>query len=115
MFFWLKGKTGWLIALFILIVICIFLFYSLIDQSVSLDYAHQDQIYKSQEIKVLRSLLLETGKGMSRSDIEALVTRKIGKDKVKKEEQDELWIEGGIVLKFKGDSLVEVRSLNEDP
>jgi hypothetical protein len=37
----------------------------------------------------------------------------IGEDNLKWEEQDELSIEGGIVFKFKGDSLVEVVSVNE--
>ncbi|GAB4484066.1 MAG: hypothetical protein OHK006_07350 [Thermodesulfovibrionales bacterium] len=50
---------------------------------------------------------------MNRSEIEQLITKRFEKDHlIRKDGQDEISIDN-IVLKFKGDSLVEVKSLNE--
>jgi len=111
---WLKAHMGWFLGLLILIVICIFLLYSWIDSLVSLDYSRQSEKDQHREREVLQSLLLETGKRMSRSEIEQLVTEHFAKDHlIKKEEQDELSIDN-ITLKFRGDSLVEVSSLLDE-
>lgn len=110
---WIKEHIGRLLGTLILIVLSIFLLYSWIDTLVSLDYSRQEQIYQRREIEVLQSLLLEAGKRMSRSEIEQLVAKRLGRDHIEKEGQDSLSIDGGIILKFKGDSLVEVKSLNE--
>ena len=113
MFLWFKGHMGWLLGLLILIGICVFLLYSWIDTLVSLDYARQEQKYQREEIEVLQSLLLETGKRMSRSEIEQLVTKHFGKDHlIKKDEEDELSIDN-VILKFKDNSLIEVKSPDE--
>ncbi len=113
MFFWIKERIGWVSGLLILIGICTFLLYSWIDVLVSLDYARQQNKYQKREIKLHKSLLLETGKRMSRSEIKRVVTQCFGKDHIIKENgPDELSVDN-IVLKFSGDSLVEVKSLGE--
>jgi hypothetical protein len=110
---WIKDHLGWFLGSLILLVICIFLLYSWIDSRVTIEYVLQEQKNQRREIEVLQSLLLETGRRMSRSEIEQLVTKRIGENRIKKEAQDELSIDGGIILKFRGDSLVEVKSMNE--
>jgi len=108
---WIKEHM--VLVLGFLVVICIFLLYSWIDSRVSLDYARQEQKVQRKEIDSLQRLLLEAGKQMSRTEIEQLVTKLFGKDYIKKEGQDELVLEGGIVLKFKGNVLLGVSSLND--
>jgi hypothetical protein len=104
---------GWLLGILIVVAICVFLVYSWIDSRVSLDYARQELKYQRREIEVLQSLLLETGRRMSRAEIEQLVTKHLEKDHlIKRDEPDELSI-NNIILKFKGDSLVDVKSLSE--
>jgi len=110
---WIRDHLGWLLGILFLLVACIFLLYSWIDSRVTIEYVLQGQKNQRREIEVLQSLLLETSKRMSRSEIEQIVTNCIGKNRMKKESQDELSIEGGIILKFRGDSLVEVKSMNE--
>ena len=110
---WVKGHLGWLLGLLILIIICIFLLYSWINALVSLDHARQEQKYQRKEIEVLESLFLEAGKRMSRTEIKEVVTKRFGKDHlIKEEEPDELSVDN-VILKFRGDSLVEVKSLND--
>jgi len=110
---WIKGHMGWLLGLLILIVLCVFLLYSWIDTLVSLDHAHQGQKYQRRQIEVLERLVLETGKRMSRSEIKQVVTQHFRKDYLIKEDaEDEISVDN-IILKFRGDSLVEVKSLND--
>jgi hypothetical protein len=110
---WIKDHIGWLSGVLVLLAICIFLLYSWIDSRVTIEYMLQEQKDQRREIEVLQNLLLETGKRMSRSEIEQLVIKLMGKDHIKEESHDELSVDGGILLKFKGDSLVEVKAMNE--
>ena len=113
MLLWVRGHMGWILGFLILIVICVFLLYSWINSRVSLDYARQEQKYQREEIAVLQNLLLETGKRMSRSEIKEMVSKRLGKDHlIKEDEKDELSVDN-VILKFRGDSLIEVKSLND--
>lgn len=107
---WIKAHMGWLLGLLILFAICIFLLYSWFDSRVTITYMLQEQKDQRREIEVLQSLLLQTGKQMSRSEIEQVVAKHFGKDHlIKKEQEDELSVDS-VILKFKGDSLVAVKS-----
>jgi hypothetical protein len=84
MILWIKAHIGWLSVLFILLIICTFLLYSWLDARITIEYVLQEQKDQLKEIEVLQSLLLETGKRMSRSEIEQLVAEHIGKEHMKK-------------------------------
>jgi hypothetical protein len=109
----MKANIDWLLGFLLLSFICVFLFYSWIDARVTSTYLLQEQKDQRREIEVLQSLLLEIGKQANRFEIEQIVLKRLGKDRVKKERQDELSLDGGVVLRFKGDSLVEVKSISE--
>ncbi len=112
MILWIRKHLGWIVAV-IFGGLCIFFINAWIDSRITIEYMLQEQKYQRQEIEVLQRLFIEIGKRMSRFEIEQTVTKHFGKDYlIKKEEQDELSIDN-VILKFKGDSLVEVKSTNE--
>lgn len=109
MFSWVKAHIGWILGVFTLIALCVFLLYSWVDTLVSLGYARQEQKSQHEEVVILQRLLLETGKRMRRSEIEQVITKGFGKDYlIKKDEEDELSVDN-VILKFEGDTLVEVK------
>ncbi len=110
---WIKAHTGWLSGLVILLVICLFFLYAWFDSRVTITYMLQEHQDQRREIEALQKLLLETGKRMSRSEIEQLIIKHMGKDHIKEESRDELSVDGGILFIFKGDSLVSVKSYGE--
>ncbi len=111
---WIKDHLGCLLGLLVLIGLCIFLLYSWFDSRVTITYMLQEQKDQRREIEVLQSLLLQTGKRMSRSEIEQIVTKHFWKDYlIKKDEEDELSVDN-VILKFEGASLVKVKSTNDD-
>lgn len=108
---WIKKYSSG-IAIASLIIFCMLIIYSWIDTLVSLSYARQELADRHREIEVFQSLLLETSKRMSRSEIEQMATKRFGKNYiVKKDEQNELSIDS-IILKFQDDVLVEVKLMN---
>ncbi|MFZ3138358.1 MAG: hypothetical protein WA126_13325 [Thermodesulfovibrionales bacterium] len=109
---WIKAHIGWLSGLVILLLICLFFLYAWFDSRVTITYMLQEHEDRCREIEVLQSLLLETGKQMNRSEIEQIVTKRFGKDYlIKKDEEDELSVDN-VILKFKGGSLIKVKSTN---
>ncbi|MEW6110400.1 MAG: hypothetical protein AB1632_14725 [Nitrospirota bacterium] len=109
---WIRKHLGWIAAI-ILGGLCIFFIDAWIDSRITITYMDQEHKDRCREIKVLQSLLLEAGKQMNRSEIEQIVTKRFGKDYlIKKDEEDELSVDN-VVLKFKGDSLVAVKTYGE--
>ncbi len=112
MILWIRRHLGWIIAV-ILGVLCIFFINAWIDARITIDHAWRVVDWERSDKKILYTLLQETGKRMNRSEIEQIVTKHFGKDYlIKKEEPDELSIDN-VILKFKGDSLVEIKSMND--
>jgi len=107
---WLKRHLNWVLGL--LLIICIFLLYSWINALVSLDYARQEEKYQRENVQLLQSLLQETGKKMSQSEIRQLVKSRFGKEHIIKEQQNQISVDN-IILKFNGNSLVEIKLLDD--
>ena len=105
---WISRCKGWIVGLAVLAVACGFFLFSWIDALVTADYASQTIKYQREQIEVLRSLALETGKRMKRSEIRELVMRRFkAKHLIKEQKQNELSIDS-VVLEFRGDLLVEI-------
>jgi hypothetical protein len=106
---WFKrhwARTG----LLALLAICGFLLYSWIDTTTSLDYAIQEQKSLREDINILQSLLKDTGKQMSRSEIELLVKNEYKQGHIVKVTQNSILVDG-VVLNFNGETLTEVHLL----
>jgi hypothetical protein len=110
MYIWIKEHMMWILGF--LIVACIILIYLWVDSRVSLDYARQEQKYQHRQLKILQSLLQETGKRLNRSEIKHVVIMNFGKDFVIKEDSEQISVDD-IIFKFNGDTLIQVKLLNE--
>lgn len=110
---WIKSHLSWLI-IGVLASICLFLFYAWIDARVTIDHAWRVVDWERRDKVVLRALFQETGKRMSRSELKQLVTKHLGKGHLIKEDaRDELSVDN-IILKFDGESLSEVKFIDEE-
>ena len=113
MIVWIKGHLSWLV-IGVLIIICMFLLYAWIDARVTIDHAWRVVDWERNDKKVLRDLLQETAKQMSRTEIKQLVIKRFGKDHLIKEDaKDELSVDN-IIIKFHGDSLSEIKFIDEE-
>ncbi|MBU2591063.1 MAG: hypothetical protein ABIJ24_06545 [Nitrospinota bacterium] len=108
---WIKKNMEWTLGL--LVVISVLLLSALINSGISNEIALKEQRAQRREIAVLQNLLLESSKKMRRSEIEQIIETRFGEGYFKKENQDELLLYGDIILKFEGNSLVEVKSLDK--
>jgi len=107
---WMRANGGWLVATSFLCVICGCLVYILIDKSVTINYAWQEQKYQQEQIAVLQQLLLETSRKMKRSEIKRIIMERFGKNHLIKEDVPNKISVDNVILEFKGDSLVGVKS-----
>ena len=89
-----------------LLLLCVYLVYSSLDQAVSLDHARAAQRSLEQDRAVLQKLTVDLVKGTRRADVNALLTAKYAAHLVK-EEGDTIFVDG-VGLRFRGDQLVAV-------
>lgn len=109
---WIKGHISWLIV-GILTILSAFLLYAWIDARVTIDHAWRVIDWERNDKKVLRDLLQETAKQMSRTEIKQLVATRFGKDHlIKEDEKDELSVDN-IIIKFKADAFYEIKLSDE--
>lgn len=106
---WVKRRWAEL-GLLVLLAFCVVLFYSWIDTAISLDYAVQEQKFLREDMATLQSLLKDTCKQTSRSEIEQLVQHKYKQGHIVKVTQNSIQVDG-VVLDFNGETLTEVNLL----
>jgi hypothetical protein len=89
-----------------LLLLCAYLVYASVDQSVSLEHARAAQRSLEQDRAVLQKLTMDLVKGTRRADVKALLTAKYAAHLVK-EEGDTTFVDG-VGLRFGGDQLLAV-------
>lgn len=100
------------IVVFLTLAVAI-LGYIAFSSAISLDYARKEQEHLRQREYVLQSLLLETSNHMSRNQLVALVKENFGTDHIVKEENNQITIDN-TVLKFEGERVKSISSINDD-
>jgi len=108
---WIKEHMAWTLGLFV--VISALLLSVVINSAITIEQSLKEQRAQQEKIAVLQTLLLESSKKMSRPEIEQIVVKRFGEGYYKKEKEDELLLYGDIVLKFEGDSLVAIKSVDK--
>ena len=96
-----------------LAALCLYLVYSVIDQSVSLDHARAAQRSVKEERALLRQLTLDLTKGAKRDEVKALLAAKYAQAHIVKEEDKETIFVDGVGLRFRGDDLAEIVFMSE--
>jgi predicted DNA repair protein MutK len=94
-----------------LLLLCAYLVYGSVDQSVSLEHARAAQRSLEQDRAVLQKLTADLVRGTRRADVTALLATKHAAHLVK-EEGDTIFIDG-VGLRFRGDDLVAVVFLDD--
>ncbi len=96
-----------------LAALCLYLAYSVIDQSVSLDYARAARRSAEEERAILRKLTLDLAKGAKRDEVKALLSAKYAQGHIVKEEDKDTIFVDGVGLRFRGDELAEIVFMSE--
>lgn len=95
----------------ILSLLCIFLFYRHIDQSVTLDHQTQQNINSTKNIELLKKMLEVKMIGMKKEEVTQFIQSDLTKDHLVKYEADSISIDN-IVLKFKDQKLISIEYIN---
>ena len=103
-----------LIAVFSLSILCAYLAYAAIDQSVSLDHARAAQATIRSERSILRELVLDMSKGVRREDIGTLLQMKYAKTHVVKGEAKDTVSVDTVILRFSDEKLNDVLFMNDE-
>ena len=108
-----RSLTALIVLTVALGVVCLYLVYSVVDQSVSLDHARAAHRTLEEERAVLRKLTLDLAKGTKREEVLALLATKYAQGHiVKAEEHDTIFVDG-VGLRFRGDDLAEIVFMSE--
>lgn len=100
------------IVVFLTLAVAI-LGYVAFSSAISLDHARKEQEHQRQREHVLQALLLKTSSYISRNQLVALVKENFGTDHIVKEEHNQITIDD-TVLKFEGDRVKSISSINDE-
>jgi|AMWB02.1.fsa_nt_gi Na+-transporting NADH:ubiquinone oxidoreductase subunit NqrC len=114
MILWIKGHLTWIVIV-VLIVSCGIFLFSWVDALVTIDNVSSERERQRGMANVLRSLLQETGKDTSRTEITKFVREHYSDNTmhVIKEENNRLSVDG-IILIFNGQNISEVKFIDEE-
>ena len=92
--------------------LCLYLVYSVVDQSVALDHARAAQRSLEEDRAVLRKLTLDLAKAAKRDEVEAVLATEYAQGHIVKREADTIFVDG-VGLRFRDDELVGIVFMNE--
>jgi hypothetical protein len=87
--------------------------YAWFDTAVSLSYAHDALRMEKERSRLLRELMLTMNRGMSRSEVERIITSEFAQDHIIKEEDGGLSLDDVIFQFDGGQKLSAIQLLNE--
>lgn len=96
-----------------LLTVVIAVGYIALNGAVSLDQARKQQDLDRDRERLLESLLLKAAGNLSREEVVSLVNRNFRDGHVIKEDKNQIAVDD-VLLRFEGDKLVSVSSLNEN-
>ena len=90
-----------------LAILCLYLAYHVVDQSVSLEHARASQRSLQEERDLLRKLTFDSLKAVKRVELESLLAARYSQSHVVRRESDVIFVDE-VGLRFRGDELVEI-------
>jgi hypothetical protein len=99
------------IAVGVLLLLLAAVSYYCYDRIVSLDYCRGENVDLRRQQDLLMSLLLRTGRPLNRAQWSEMLKADFSNDHLVKEYPNELSVDN-VLLKFKGNDLIEIKSAN---
>lgn len=107
----IKSGGVWFYLAIVISLICVFLIYRHIDQSVTLDHQKQQNISFVKSAELLKKMLEVKMMGMTKDEVAEFIQKNFTKEYLVKEESNSISIDN-IVLTFKDQKLISVEDIN---